>query len=144
MRGFAKPNGASIVPPPVTRLDGMRGRLGYLAAAAIIALWAAPAMAHSLFHAGQTVVAVPGFSDAVCTSQADLERYESATNLCAAGHQDECRVVRELEARKVCGFHYGVYIVKSVDASTNWIQISPDFNLAASYWAAAHSFMPAE
>jgi len=122
----------------------MRGRLGYLAAAAMIVLWGSPAAAQSPFHVGQTVVAVPGFSDAVCTSRADLERYESATNLCAAGHQDECPVVRELEARKVCGFHYGVYLVKSVDASTGWIQISPDFNLAPSYWAAAHSFMPAE
>ena len=122
----------------------MRRRLGYLAAAAMIVLWGSPAAAQSPFHVGQTVVAVPGFSDAVCTSKADLERYESATNLCAAGHQDECPVVRELEARKVCGFHYGVYLVKSVDASTGWIQISPDFNLAPSYWAAAHSFMPAE
>ena len=115
-----------------------------LAAAAIIALWAAPAAAQSPFHVGQTVVAVPGFSDAACTSQADLERYESATNICAAGQQDECQVVRELEARKVCGFHYGVYVVKSVDASTGWIQISPDFDLSTSYWAAAHSFVPAE
>jgi hypothetical protein len=121
-----------------------RGLLNINTAAAIIALWATPAVAQSLFKVGETVVAVPGFSDAVCTSREDLERYESATNNCAAGHQDECPVVRELEARKVCGFHYRVYVVKSVDASTAWIQVSPDFDLSISYWAAAHSFMPAE
>jgi hypothetical protein len=126
------------------RIDGMRGRLSYLGAAWIIALWAAPAAAQSPFHVGQTVVAVPGFSDAVCTSQADLERYESATNICATGNQDECRVVRELEARKVCGFHYGVYIVKSVDVPEGWIEIAPDFNQKASFWAADHSFTPAD
>ncbi len=122
----------------------MRRRLAYLRVAGMIALWAAPAGAQSPFHVGQTVVAVPGFSDAVCTSQADLERYESATNICATGSQDECRVVRELEARKVCGFHYGVYIVKSVDVSQGWIEIAPDFNLKASFWAANHSFTPAD
>jgi hypothetical protein len=121
-----------------------RGLFDIKTAAAIIALWAAPAVAQSLFQVGQTVVAVPGFSDAVCTSREDLERYESATINCTAGHQDECPVARELEARKVCGFHYGVYVVKSVDASTGWIQVSPDFDLSTSYWAAAHSFMPAE
>jgi hypothetical protein len=122
----------------------MLARLGYLAAAALIALRAAPVAAQSPFHVGQTILAVPGFSDAVCTTQAELERYESATPICAAGHQDECQVVRELEAKKACGFHYGVYVVKSVDSSTGWIEIAPDFNQKASYWAAPHSFMPAE
>src|ERR1700722_18854798 len=121
----------------------MRGRLSYLGAGWIVALWAAPAAAQSPFHVGQTVIAVPGFSDAVCTSQADLERYESATTICAAGHQDECQVAHELEARKVCGFHFGVYVVKSVDVSEGWIEIAPDFNPKASFWAADHSFTPA-
>ncbi len=122
----------------------MRPRLAYLRVAGMIALWATPAAAQSPFHVGQTVVAVPGFSDAVCTSQADLERYESATNICATGNQDECRVVHELEDRKVCGFHYGVYVVKSVDDSEGWIEIAPDFNLKASFWAANHSFTPGD
>jgi len=115
-----------------------------LVVAAIIALWAAPAVAQSLFQVGETVVAVPGSADAACLTQAALERYDSATDICAMGHSDECQVAHGLETSGACGFHYGVYVVTSIDVAEGWIQISPTSDRSLSYWAAERDFTTAE
>ena len=113
-------------------------------AALAIALGAAPAAAQSYFQAGQTVVANPGDADAACIDQADLERYSSAREICLMGHRDECQVTQELEGRGACGFHYGVYVVTSVNLQLGLIQISPTSDRSLNYWAEADDFKPAQ
>jgi hypothetical protein len=109
-----------------------------------IALGATPAMAQSYFQTGETVIAVPGFADAACIDQAELERYSSAREICQMGRRDECQVTQELEGRGACGFHYGVYVVTSVNLQLGLIQISPTADRSLSYWAQADDFKPAQ
>ncbi|HEX4196595.1 MAG TPA: hypothetical protein VHZ26_04060 [Caulobacteraceae bacterium] len=106
--------------------------------------FATPAAAQSFFQTGETVIANPGFADAACVDQAELERYSSAREICQMGRREECQVTQELEGRGACGFHYGVYVVTSVNAQLGLIQISPQSDRSLSYWAEADDFKPAE
>jgi len=106
----------------------------------LLALSAAPTSAQAPFQTGQTVAAEPGEADAACLTQAALDRYNSAREMCGSGEPDECQVVRELEARGSCGFHYGRYVVTSTDPQLGWIQISPTSDPTLVFWADARDF----
>lgn len=90
------------------------------------------------------MIANPGFADAACIDQAELERYSSAREICQMGRREECKVTQELEGRGACGFHYGVYVVTSVNSQLGLIQISPQSDRSLSYWAEADDFKPAQ
>jgi hypothetical protein len=110
----------------------------------LLVLSAAPTSAQAPFLTGQTVAAEPGDPDTACTTQAALDRYISAQEMCGAGEPDECQVVRDLEARGSCGFHYGRYVVTSTDPQLGWIQISPTSDPTLVLWADARDFRAAD
>lgn len=129
----------------VARAGRRRRRiLSRLAAAALVAMAATPALAQTLFHAGDRVSGLNGGADTACLSQGQLEQYVSAKEGCPQGDPDSCAAVKRLEGEGVCGVHHEAYTVDSVDAHLGWIELSPVDDLSATYWADARDFKVAE
>jgi hypothetical protein len=110
----------------------------------VIAAGTSGAFAQSAFKTGQSVKPSDGPAAEACATKDDLKTYQSVGGLCAFGDAASCNTIKELETKKICGPRDRNYVVISLDADGDLMQIAPANDKTKTYWAHTSNFNTAK